>query len=116
MAFSKLGNKIHIYSLEDFQLKYCLFLCSHELKVTNACFNFKSKLFATLSYDGTDLNLNLFNLKILSSEDHLCQCDDHDDGNIKKIHETIAEANTGITSYFGIGSLVSKITVKIIIF
>lgn len=112
MAFSKLGNKIHIYSLEDFQLKYCLFLCSHELKITNSCFNFKSKMFACINYDGTDLNLDLFNLKILNSEDHLCQCDDHDDDQIKKIKDILTEKNKGVTSYFGIGNLVSKITVK----
>ena len=112
MAFSKYGNKIHIYSLEDFQLKYCLFLANHELKITNLCFNNKSKLFSILSYDGTDLNLNLFNLKLSSSEDHLCQCDDHDDDVIKKIAHQEEVHHSNFSSFFGIGSLVSKITVN----
>src|SRR5690242_15565628 len=112
MAFSKLGNKIHIYSLEDFQLKFCLFLTSSELIITNACFNDKSRFFSILSYNGEDLNLNLFDLKHCDSEDHLCQCDDHDDEEVKLISSLHEVQKTN--SFFG--SIVNKISSVMIIF
>ena len=107
MAFSKYGNKIHIYSLEDFQLKFCLFLTNHELKIMNACFNNKSKFVATLTYNGTGLNLNLFDLKNSDTEDHLCQCDDHDDSEVKHI----SSLNDVHKTYSFFGNFVSKLSV-----
>lgn len=85
LSVSKFGNKIHIYSLDDFQLKFCLFLTSSEQKVLNSAFNQKSRFFTMLSYNGEELNLSIFDLKHSSREDQLCQCSDYDDEEINLI-------------------------------
>jgi len=106
VAFSKYGNKLHIYSLEDFNLKFCIYLLDHEQIILNTCINPKSRFISTLSYDGTDIHVNLYDLKKINSEDRLCQCDDHDDSKIKLI-SVLPETKHHYYSYFG--SFVSKL-------
>jgi hypothetical protein len=103
-AVSRYGNKIHIYSLNDFHLKFCLFLTLAEHKIFNLNFDSKSRFISMLSFDGLDLNLNLFDLKHSKSDNQLCQCDDYDDSQVKLISGEKKERN----SFFG--SLVNKIS------
>ncbi len=101
---SKFGNKLHIYSLNDFQLKYCMFLTNSEHKIFNLSFDKKSKLVSMLSFDGEDMILSIQDLKNSAAENQFCECDDHDDKGVKLISSQKKEAST----FFG--SLVSKIT------
>jgi len=102
-VISRYGNKIHIYSLEDFKLKFCLFLTIAEHKILNLTFNNKSRFLSTLSFDGEDLVLNIYDVKNTNSE--LCECDDHLDSQIKLISNS-GKKDSG--SFFG--RFVSKIT------
>jgi hypothetical protein len=102
IAVSKLGNKQHIYSLLDFELKHCIFLGNNGLRLMNITFNKKSKLLAMLP---TDLNLSIFNLK--QHENTLCECDDFDDEEVI-INEEETQPVTKKESFFG--SFFSKIS------
>jgi hypothetical protein len=101
-SVSKYGNKLHIYSLIDFHLKYCLLLSMDEHKIFNLNFNYKNRFVSILSFDGKDLILNLYDLKNSDDEVELCQCDDCDDSDINLISSERAH------SLFG--KLVSKIS------
>jgi hypothetical protein len=98
IAFSKYGNKLHIYSLEDFQLKFCFFLINAELNILNVSLSIKNRFLFFVSFNGKDLNLNALDLKNSDSEDHLCKCDDHDDENVRKI---LSSKQAQSSSFFG---------------
>lgn len=74
MALSKHGNKLHIYSLLDIELKYCFYFGALDVRILDICFDKKSKYLALFN---SALELNVINLK--TSDDNLCQCDDHEE-------------------------------------
>jgi hypothetical protein len=91
MASSKYGNKIHIYTLADFQLRFCIYLGKNELDIINSRFDKKSKFLMILS---GDLLIKMFNLKH-SVDDYICECDEHDDDSI------VLKGKTANSSFFG---------------
>lgn len=105
---SRYGNKFHIYSLKDFQLKHCLFMTNEEQKIYNLTFNKKGRYIGIFSFNGNDMNLNIFDLKQKSSRDSddefLCQCDDYNDNEVKLISSIKRENKSH--SFFG--NIVSK--------
>lgn len=82
---SQYGNKIHIYSLIDFSLQYCIYLGQSELKLINVSFSIKSRFTALLIINNNSLRINIFDLKNLNENDHLCQCDDHNDEEVVRL-------------------------------
>ncbi len=70
------------------------------MRIVSSCFDKKSKFFAILT---SDMNINIFNTKIL--EQHICLCDDHHDDDVQ------AQDNFGNTrSNSIIGSFFNKIS------
>jgi hypothetical protein len=97
---NKFGNKVHIYSINDYELKYCFYFGHTFFKAINIIFDNKNKYIALTS---TNYGLFLINLKI--SDSTFCQCDDYED-------LTEAECVERKSGFFG--SLVSAI--KVILF
>jgi len=65
------NNKIHLYSLHDYRLKYCL-ESSHPLnRITNIAISRKNKFFSIL-YD--DYNLEIYNLVEEQKINSDCEC------------------------------------------
>ncbi len=67
---SATGNKIHIYSVQDFKLKHCL---GNEIpinQILNLAFSKKNK-FLSLLFD--DLSIQIYNLTKVKDKD-ICQC------------------------------------------
>ncbi len=108
IAFSKYGNKLHIYSLDDFQLKFCFFLINAELNILNVSMSIKNRFLFFLSFNGKDLNLNALDLKNSDSEDHLCQCDEYDDENVKKMDSS--KQNHSYSFFGGIFNKLSDVS------
>ena len=78
------NNKIHIYSLHDYGLKYCLESSHPQSRITNIAISRKNKFFSLL-YD--DYNLEIYNLIEEQKINTNCVCVDqliehkHDNNN-----------------------------------
>lgn len=65
------NNKIHIYSLHDYGLKYCLESSHPQNRITNIAISRKNKFFSLL-YD--DYNLEIYNLVEEQKINTNCEC------------------------------------------
>ena len=69
---SILENKIHIFSVNDFQLKHCIVSEISSYNIISYCFSKKNK-FLSILYD--DYNMHLFNLTMdKGRENDICAC------------------------------------------
>lgn len=69
---SSIYNQIHIFSVEDFQLKHCIGEDIQISKIMNVAFSKKNK-FLSLLFD--DLNIQIFNLTaVKSNPKDICKC------------------------------------------
>lgn len=64
-------NKIHIYSLVDFQLKFCLDSEFQQQKIINISISKKNKFFSILY---NDYNLDIYNLTSEKKVNQNCKC------------------------------------------
>ena len=71
VVVSNEGNKVHAYSLIDFELKHCLFRGNSLTKTLNISFSKKGKFMAMISSRET---LHIFSLE-KDHEDQKCLCD-----------------------------------------
>ena len=77
---SSCGNKIHLYSLKDFSLMYCLFLGNFAYELGNFSVDKKNKF---LMLSTNNKYIKMFKLKDLKeNNEDICSCDDHDDDEV----------------------------------
>ncbi len=79
-----------------------MFLSENENRIHQCSFDYHSRFFAIISYDGHCFDLNLYDLKMTQVEDSICECEDHDDENVRLI---VNEQNSSF-----IGSIFKRIT------
>ena len=71
---NKYGNKVHIYSINDYELKYCFYFGHIYFKAINIVFNKKNKYLAL-----TSMNYGILVVDLKHSDSTICQCDDYED-------------------------------------
>lgn len=75
LIVSHYGNKIHIYSLATFQLKYCLFTGFKISMISSITFDSKGKFVLFITKKGLMQIYSISNISRIL----LCDCDEHDD-------------------------------------
>lgn len=82
---SKYGNKIHIYSLNDYQIKHCFIFGESELHINSCVFDIKGK------YISFFVNLSeILMINIGKDDNYICQCKDFNDVNIQLISSRLS--------------------------
>ena len=97
-------NKIHIYSLDDFDLKYCLDSSYPFNKILNISISKKNKFFSVL-YE--DYNLEIYNLLEEKRINSNCECLN------SMIEEKIENKKTSFFSKKFINTTLGKVKVKL---
>jgi len=76
-AASLYGNKIHLYSLKDYQLKHCFVFGEMEIQINSCIFDKKGKYLSFLVNKS-----EIFIINLDQDENDLCECEEFDDNNI----------------------------------
>jgi hypothetical protein len=77
LAISKHGNKMHIYSLNQYELKFCFYHGSEPYSFKNVLFDHRKSKYLSMLCENTN-NLYMINLK-RCDEYTVCQCDEYED-------------------------------------
>jgi hypothetical protein len=105
IAISRHGNKMHIYSLNQYELKYCIYHGSDLFSFKNVIFDRIKSKYLCMICEQTG-NLYLINLK-KCDEYTVCQCDEYEE-----LPESEAEEST-FSSFFKIVKVVlNKVRTK----
>jgi hypothetical protein len=95
------NNKIHLYSLKDFQLKFCLDSDFQQNKIISIAMSKKTKFFSILY---NDYNLEIYNLLEEKKVNQTCNCikelllEGSSSENINSMTESSTEFQYGIVS------------------
>lgn len=84
IASSSCGNKIHLYSVKDFSLMYCLFLGNFAYELGNFSFDNKYKFFMCSTNNKYIKLFKLKDIKDTNNGDNICSCEEHDDEEVDK--------------------------------
>lgn len=96
IAVSKLGNKIHIYSLMDLTLKYCFYLGKAMISISNISLD-DDQRFLSLICDSDELLL--FKIKDNQGK-YVCMCHDHKDSDVTSRRKSSNSFLSSFTKFF----------------
>ena len=78
IVVSLLGNKLHVYDMELFQLQCCLYINEHIHTIDNICVDARKENY--VMFIGDDAVLKVYSVKRSYNEKgKLCKCKEHDD-------------------------------------
>lgn len=93
IVLSLLGNKLHVYDMELFQLQCCLYINEHIHTLDNICVDVRKENY--VMFIGDDAVLKVYSMKRSYNEKgNICKCNEHDDDEVllgKKKEESLGK-------------------------